>query len=118
MSIIIPEKGQSLIIVNSYNIVLVDPNENIERMLRFYGLPINSVKAILLTKANNLNFFECLMKLKKFSLIADEETYIEVKKKIKKHFYWSENMINKRIIPKVVIQNESNLRITQKNTNI
>jgi len=65
------------------------------------------VKAILLTKANNLNFFECLLKLEKFSLIADEQTYAEVKRKIKNFFYWSENMINKRLIPKVIIQNKS-----------
>jgi hypothetical protein len=79
-------------------------------MLRFYGLPLNSVKAILLTKANNLNLFECLMKLKKFNLIVDEETYVEVKKKIKNYFYWNENMIQKRLIPKVVIQKESTFR--------
>lgn len=98
-----PEKGHSLILVNSCDIILIDPSENIEQMLGYYGLPLHSVRAVLLTKANNLNIFECMMKLSKFCLIAEESVYLKLKQMLKNYLYWTDTMIANRMTAKVVV---------------
>lgn len=86
-------------------------------MLSYYGLPLSAVKAILLTQAYNMNFFECMVKLEKICLISEEEIYKEIKRKLQSYFYWNEIMIKNRVKVKVLVDKDSKNKIIKKDIN-
>jgi hypothetical protein len=69
LSVIVPEKGCSVLLIHGCDIVVVDPSERIEQLLFSYGLPLTALKGVLLTNSDNLNWFECLLKLPTILLI-------------------------------------------------
>jgi len=71
LNMIVGEKGNSMLLINACNVIIVDPPEGIEQMLQHYGIPLKALKAVLLTDSDNLNIFECLVKLPKVALIAE-----------------------------------------------
>lgn len=75
LSVIVPEKGCSLVLVRGCDVLVVDPSEQIEQLLSYYGIPLTSLKGIILTNSANLNCFECFLKLPSLLLIATEEIF-------------------------------------------
>lgn len=88
LNLIVAEKGRTVFILHGCDVTVLDPGENIEQLLLHYGIPLKAVKTIILTDAQNLNFFECLMKLETVRLVAEENVYLEVKRKLKVYFHW------------------------------
>lgn len=76
LNIIVGEKAHSMLLINGCSVVLVDPGEGIEHMLQSYGIPLTALTALLLTHPHNLNLFECLVKLPRIILIAEETVYL------------------------------------------
>lgn len=61
--------------VNGCDVLILDPAEQIETLMNHYGLPMSSLKAVMLTDSANLNWFECMMKQPKVRLITEEKIY-------------------------------------------
>ena len=70
LNLVVAEKGRTIFMIHGCDVTVIDPGENIEQLLRYYGIPLNTVKTILLTDSKNLNFFEFLMKLKTVRLVS------------------------------------------------
>jgi len=57
INIIVAERGTTLILTHLCDTYLIDPAESILPLLDYYGIPQSSLKAVILTNANNWNIF-------------------------------------------------------------
>ena len=56
--------------INGCEVIILDPAEKIEPLMAYYGLPLSSLKAVILTDATNLNWIECALKAHSIRIIT------------------------------------------------
>jgi hypothetical protein len=70
--------------------------------MKKYGLPLNSLKGVMLTRSTNLNWIECLLKLSELWLITSDDIYHQVLERASNYLLWSQEMMKRRLKAKVL----------------
>lgn len=108
LNVIVAEHGRAVIFSHLCNIYLIDPAENIEDLMKYYGIPFDSVEAVILTTADNLNIFELIMKLKNITIITEEMVFKKLRKNIAANCLLTPEMLKNRITNKIICEPDSN----------
>jgi hypothetical protein len=104
LNLIVPEAGRGLLLLHQSQVLLIDPGENIEGMLTYYGIPLSALKAVVLTRATSLNLFQLFFHSMQTTVITTEQVYSDLKRHLKTYFFWDDAMIRQKLKGNIMIE--------------
>ena len=107
MSMVVSERGRGTWLVHESEVICVDPGEQVEAQMAYYGLSLSCLKGVLLTTSSSLNCLELILKLPRLAIIIEEKLYSELVHSISSQTCLPEETLKSTLRGKVIREAQS-----------